>query len=614
VSRYIALVWNAQSPAEASRAEHLRSALLGSGSQWTELLREAGMAALYSGSRGTWVDSYKLPAGHGIVLGRLFPTDMNTWSADWHPQFTEADVRTFHCDPADSFVRRYWGSYIAMFRDSAGTHCQLLRDCSGKLPCYRIQRDGVHILFSDVADLKMLGISNFDIDWQFLSAFIHSSTIQTRRTAMVGVTELLAGEALEFKGNSVHQYSAWDPRAIVRSGFIPDYDEAKELLRSTTQFCVDAWSSVYHNVILQLSGGLDSAVVLGSLVRSSSRPNVTCLNCFSNNAEDDERVYARLAADVAGVRMIEVPRAPEGEKLDLALTQGQTFPRPNIQAMFGLADLDIHTRLAAELNADSSWTGQGGDHLFYQTGSSLGAADFVSQHGLGLGVVRAIQDAARLSREPYWLVARSALKLGRNRTAWSCPGDLPHLALEDGFVDADSLPKALEAYTSNDWAVNVSDIPKGKQFQIRGLAELLNRHRPIPHIQPVEYRHPLISQPLIELCLRIPTYNLLRGGRDRALARDTFEDRVPAEILMRQDKGGASAHIVDSLRRRESFIRSLLLEGLLAQRKILRRSALEPYLVHGQSIRAEHFWPLLACIAAELWVRAWSGSGARSAV
>jgi asparagine synthase (glutamine-hydrolysing) len=539
---------------------------------------------------------------------------MNTWSANWSPRFTEAEVRIFHCDPAHSFVRQYWGSYIAMFRDSAGTHCQLLRDCSGKLPCYRIQRDGVHVLFSDVTDLKILGISNFDIDWQFISAFIHSCNIQIRRTAMVGVTELLAGEALEFRGNSFRQYSAWDPRAIVRSGFIQDYDEAKELLRSTTQFCVDAWSSVHHNVILQLSGGLDSAVVLGSLVRSSSRPNVTCLNCFSNNAEDDERMYARLAADIAGVRMIEVPRAPEGERLDLALTQGQTFPRPNIQAMFGLADLDIHTRLAAELDADSSWTGQGGDHLFYQTVSSLGAADFVSQNGISLGVVRAIQDAARLSREPYWLVAQSALKLGRNRTVWNCPGDLPHLAPEDDFVHADSLPKALEAFTSNEWAMDVLDIPKGKQFQIRGLAELLNRHRPIPHLQPVEYRHPLISQPLIELCLRIPTYNLLRGGRDRALARDTFEDRVPAEILLRQDKGGASAHIIDSLRRRESFIRSLLLEGLLAQRKILRRSALEPYLVHGQSIRAEHLWPLLACIAAELWVRAWSGSVVRAAV
>src|SRR5258708_20150605 len=114
-----------------------------------------------------------------------------------------------------------------MFRDSAGTHCQLLRDCSGKLPCYRIQRDGVHVLFSDVADLQMLGMSNFDIDWQFLSAFIHSCTIQIRRTAMIGVTELLAAEALDFKGNSVLHYSAWDPHALVKPAFTPDLSETQ---------------------------------------------------------------------------------------------------------------------------------------------------------------------------------------------------------------------------------------------------------------------------------------------------------------------------------------------------------------------------------------------------
>ena len=39
---------------------------------------------------------------------------------------------------------------------------------------------------------------------------------------------------------------------------------------------------------------------------------------------------------------------------------------------------------------------------------------------------------------------------------------------------------------------------------------------------------PLFSQPLMELCLRIPTYVLTEGGWDRAVARRAFYARSAA--------------------------------------------------------------------------------------
>jgi asparagine synthase (glutamine-hydrolysing) len=176
------------------------------------------------------------------------------------------------------------------------------------------------------------------------------------------------------------------------------------------------------------------------------------------------------------------------------------------------------------------------------------------------------------------------------------------------FLNKDALPDDPETYTANAWTVDTDDLPKGTQFQIFTLAELLNRHKPLPSVEPVDEHHPLLSQPLIELCLRIPIYNLLRGGRQRALARDAFADRVPSRILRREDKGDTSAYAIDTIRGSEPFVRQLLFDGLLAQHRLINPEALKPYILQGQSLRVEHLWPLLSCVAAELWARAWTDS------
>jgi asparagine synthase (glutamine-hydrolysing) len=105
----------------------------------------------------------------------------------------------------------------------------------------------------------------------------------------------------------------------------------------------------------------------------------------------------------------------------------------------------------------------------------------------------------------------------------------------------------------------------------------------------------------------------LRGGRHRALARETFADRVPSEILCREDKGDTTTVVTDIIRRSEPFIRDLLLDGALVKHRVISAKALEPYIVHGQSFRMEHIWPLLSCIATELWARSWTQSSLAAA-
>src|SRR6185437_14353643 len=132
------------------------------------------------------------------------------------------------------------------------------------------------------------------------------------------------------------------------------------------------------------------------------------------------------------------------------------------------------------------------------------------------------------------------------------------------------------------WEADAADLPRGKQMQIRFLSQVVNRHRPIPRLERAPQHHPLLSQPLMEICLQIPTYLLLRGGRERALARQAFADRVPVEILRRRDKGSIVSHATEMLRRSEPFVRDLLLGGALAENNVIDRKELESFIVYGQ--------------------------------
>jgi asparagine synthase (glutamine-hydrolysing) len=343
-----------------------------------------------------------------------------------------------------------------------------------------------------------------------------------------------------------------------------------------------------------LSGGFDSAVVLGCLTQSSARPQITCINHFTSASRGDERAYARLAAERAQVRLLEVHLDATAGRFDTRLLNAPRAPKPAISGLFRLLETEIINDIATGVGARTLWTGQGGDHIFLQTSSTLSARDHFKTRGLR-GFPAAVRDAGQLSRQPYWHVLKSALGFETAASGQATP--------RTWFIDPMTLPKNPDEYVTHPWVNQGQDLPEGKRLQIRLLGEVTNRHRPIPRLERAHQHHPLLSQPLLEICVRIPTYLLVRGGRERALAREAFSAQVPPGILHRRDKGSIVPQTTEAIRSSQEFVRELLLEGVLADVGVIARRDLEPYIVRGEPLREEHLMPLVACIAAEAWAR-----------
>src|SRR5690606_29821877 len=86
---------------------------------------------------------------------------------------------------------------------------------------------------------------------------------------------------------------------------------------------------------------------------------------------------------------------------------------------------------------------------------------------------------------------------------------------------------------------------------------------------------PLLSQPLVEFCLGVPTWVWCAGGINRAPARTAFAADLPRAILERVSKAGPDSFVRSIFDRHRRTYRDLLLEGLLARHGLIEREAVE---------------------------------------
>lgn len=565
-------------------------------------LREAGCLVLHRPPPTDAMRIYLLPHRAGIVLGRVFPMMPSEWSTSWSWSPSMAETIEIVSTRGQRLIHQLWGAYIAFLFDHSNHSTYVLRDCSGRIPCYHMRHAALDLFFADPMTLCALGLVPASLNFDYICAYLCSSQLETRDTALIGVTELLAGDCFERRSaESYMHYSAWAPADVLSRPHIGRFSSAVREVRRTTDYCINAWASVFDTIVLSLSGGLDSSVVLASLAQHHELSTVICVNKFGKHASEDERGFARLAASRANVVLLELPMYADSPRIDESLTQQPLSAKPTPGSTIGRVDTSLY-QIAENSRASCIWTGQGGDHLFMQMPFPLGPLDYATLEGFGLGLLRSISDAVHLSGWNYWRIARL---LWSRDFAFAAPALGQPEPTESQFVTADAASRVAPEKLMHPWMLDASSLSIGQRVQVASLSQVLNRHRFRPHPTGTLVHHPLLSQPLLELCLRIPSFIHYRDGIDRAVERAAFADIVPKEIVTRKEKGVSTFSVLDIIHRSKNFICDLLLDGVLVKGGILNRNSIEPYITGHRPTDATTLIPLVSSITTELWIRNW---------
>lgn len=597
--RYIALAWEPRN-ADATALAHACAEALRIAPGWQAVLQHPRLTVFLTGAADGVNQAYLLHRQKGVVVGRLFDREQ-VLASSAHMARQLSATGDVAASGGRALIERYWGRYVAFFEDDDKT-LHVLRDPSGALPCFHLDHGGVTVIASWLDDVLELlpHIPVPAVSRHGLAAHMAFGDLTGRQTALEGVTQVLAGERVALNAPCGPKgHLLWNASDVASDPVEPNTTVALATLRETVVTCSQAWASCYDPILLRLSGGVDSSILVSCLAEGRTPSRITCLNYHSVGARSDERTFARLAAARARRELIECERVT-GFSLQQVFDVART-PAPH--HYIGRTSSATDAEFADTVGAKAIFTGIGGDQLFFERRQWWPAADYLRVRGPDTGLPAAALDAARLGRISVWRTLQLALAdRFRKRPP---PLDLhTHRILLTGQVRQ-------QAEHPGDFVHPVfttpSRLPIGKLMQVQQMAYAPGYYDPFARERAPEQVNPLLSQPLIELCLRLPTYLLTLGGRGRGLVRKAFADELPVEIATRRSKGSMEEHTEDLLRTNSDFVRQILLDGELVRRGMIDRAATEAAL---SPHAAAPGWELVAelhfCLAAEAWLRRWS--------
>ncbi|VFR55163.1 Asparagine synthetase [glutamine-hydrolyzing] [plant metagenome] len=573
--RYIALV-DADAPREKASSWPAQEAALGGIGMRHRLTH--GQISLFA-SEGT--PTLMLPGG-AVIVGHLFCKDGSPAGSSF------SDLP--HDKPLGKhLLEHYWGEYLLIQpMNSHERRVEILRDPSGGVPCAYGLQDGRTFVTSDISLAEGLGLFNRQVDWGFIAQTLRSPHLKTQRTGLLGIRELQPGFSLVLQGTKATIRQDWSPWRFVAPAYRhDDPDIAAAQIHKTVATVVKAWAGVDQTILLELSGGLDSSIIATCLRETGAR--IACCTLVSPVPGADERLYAAQAAECLGVDLQAESLDLDNAFFDIAPPPSAVTPR--VTALQHAIDQAIGTA-AARNRVSSLFSGGGGDTVFCYLASAAPAADAFRERGFAAGI-SAIAGLSTLHQCTLWKASRLTLRklLREPKPLW-----MP----DDSFLTPATSDAPPEPHP---WFAAPADALPGDRERITELAGTQVFRDGAPRGNSRWLRLPLLSQPVMEACLRVPSWMWIAQGENRAVARAAFSDLLPPDILRRRSKGDFLNYTGAVYRRHQDRIREFLLGGQLQKHGLLDTAALQCFFATVPRPRDSSFLRIFDLCMVENWVR-----------
>lgn len=595
MQRFLAIIWDPKDPDACQAARVLGSDRVLKGRKI--LTSQAGLLLADLTDRCSQASLIPI-GGSGAIFGTVFKRTVDLSPAsclsDLPPELERNVLKTSGaCLLAD-----YWGSYVAFF--ASHDHFTILPDPTSSIPCFYRKQGPLTLVFSHLEDCPASVRKGLTLNHTFVSQVLAYDKIQNGQTGLNEIRELQGGHALMVTKGGFEETICWDPRRFASLDYEPSVREASERLRHVTSYVVQSWGMSLPKVSVSVSGGLDSAIVAAFLVDLEEQIDIESIHFKLEGEDPSETAYVRLLAGFLGLDIKEVTLRsreliPPPDSCPLTVRPYREFlAKGSLTRQAGLSALAGRT----------TFTGQGGDHLFLETRSPLGLADHLLRNGPVLHTARELLNAAHLSNLSIWQVLHDIVPAAIHRKQ---PAEVRYANLASRRTRVNRL-----AHENLDpanllplWARSPEGVPPAKFAQVVSLVHMMQiRSTLLPEGSP-PFVHPLISQPLIETCLETPAYTLCAEGWPRGLIRQAMADRIPEEIRLRRSKGDASRFFVEQLNTNQPLLESTLLEGALVAGGFIDRSDIERFLQPGE-YRVQTFGRMiLVYYAIECWLRRW---------
>jgi asparagine synthase (glutamine-hydrolysing) len=602
------MIWDDASALETTRVDTICRQLADASPQWREALRGPGLRVLCADAQSSQI--HRLAHGAGVILGALFERveDPEDDTPARRASFTQEESSAIVNSGGRRLIERYWGNYVAFLAQQRNGCPWIVKDPTGNLPCFLTTSHGLILVFSCMADCVALNLRRFTLDRRCLEARLTMQSEPLVRDPIEGVARIYGGERIAVDprthGDAVRREFLWTPLDFDKADEPIDHpDRAAAAMRMTIRSCTHAMTSDHERLLMRLSGGLDSSIVVGCLKLAPTRPDITCYTYFTPDARSIELPWAQLVAREAGMKHLECAVYPQD--LDLARLQATM---PTVEPPMGLIHIlktTLEAELVGRLHATGVFSGDGGDAVFGSHSMAHAVADYLRHRGLRPGAVRFASQLA-LNRE----LSTTALLL-RSLREWlfgARSDDTPEETLKACVLLSEDLRRNIGSMQTrrHPWFSRSRNVYGGLVDRLGVLSYVSEYYFGADQQAPAPQElAPLYAQPVVETLLRVPLHLLCEGGRDRGLARRAFAGDAPRPVLDRLWKDRAPGFHYELLQRNRAFLRELLLDGVLVREGFLNRRAVENALSGDPTKARVYPGEILAHVDTEIWARRW---------
>lgn len=486
-------------------------------------------------------------------------------------------------------VSECWGAYCAVLSRPGSRHLYLVCDPSGLMPVYRLRLPGHCIVTNDLGLIFAMG-SAPRVSWSDLAGHLQWPELRARRTCLAGIEELVPGELHCLSDPSAGTRLLWQVERFLPSRPVR-FDDALAELRELASSVLGAWAGMLGAPAVAASGGVDSTFICAAL--ASAGQDFSCITVATADPSGDERRFVLQLGDHLGVRVETCTY--DIQAIDLSRAASQGLPRPQRKTFMQALDQALEAA-AHRIGTGAVIDGNGGDNLFCYLHSAAPVIDSLRLRGPGRATVATFLDMCRLTGADAATMARAVIRRMCSSSAASLgKGDTRLLAGDVSRAPQPLVPRLSAPVGRHE----------GKRDHLAMLMRCQNHLHGLISPGSLNRLSPLMSQPLVELCLSFPTWLWCHGGLNRAVARAAFANDIPREIATRTSKSGPDSFIRAVFTRGRAEIRDMLLGGLLAHHGILDRVATEAALHASVDAADSMIYRLLDLAEAEAWARSW---------
>ncbi|WP_374551393.1 asparagine synthase-related protein [Sphingobium yanoikuyae] len=526
----------------------------------------------------------------GAIIGHLFTRALPSRRIR---ELNAAETNAAIVTHGQSLIRDYWGGYVAIFQ-IAGGDIVIVRDPSGSLPAFWREIDGGVVLAPQVGTPPFAASDGISVDLDALLIHMWHPFYAGEQTCLSGVREIVPGGRLHIGPSTQRSDLLWQPWNHI-TGRARLGPASIEHLRATVLDAIKTWAGEFASISSGLSGGLDSSIVCAGLAGATSSPRGFHMSW--TDREGDEKSYAQLVARALDMPLDIFPY--DLDAIDVAQPVVAHAARP-LMAHYAQSTAKAQDMIAERHNIGAFFTGHGGDNVFGMTHSIAPILDR-NRDGAGVrAVIASLRDVSKLHDASYATIllhiARHVVR-GARKAARGTPG----------FLNVERLNAAKERIAIHPWLAPPEGIALGAAAHIRALARAVGYEGfHDRRVQPPTIA-PLLAQPVMELCLGIPSWRWIEGGIDRSMARRAFSSDLPPAITARRTKGGPAGFLDRYYWDNEGKILSFLRSGFLIDHDLIRGVPLPDPQSGSPAYDRAHARRLLGLAGAESWARQWAG-------